>query len=135
MSEAVARSTRDDAGKLLILDTEQVDAIPWEPLRDLDGVYHKVLWRSGDAVIGLMRVTAGKSEPRHVHFHAHHHIWVVAGSGTIAGRAVSGGSYAYIPPGVEHGISDVGPSGCTVFYSYRPVRSPQSEVEAAVAPV
>ena len=135
MSEAVARTARDDAGALLVLDAEQVEAVAWQPLRDLDGVYHKVLWRSGEAAIGLMRVSAGKSEPRHVHYGAHHHIWVISGSGRIGGRAVSEGSYAYIPPGAEHGISDVAPDGCTVFYSYRPVGRPQSEQEAAVAPV
>lgn len=135
MSEAGAGRAVDQVGKLLILDTAQVEAIPWEPLRDLDGVFHKVLWRSGNAVIGLMRVASGKSEPHHVHYHSHHQIWVISGSGTIAGRAVSAGSYAYIPPGVEHGIGDVGPDGCTVFYSYRPVAQAQPLDHAVVAPV
>jgi quercetin dioxygenase-like cupin family protein len=112
---------RDDLGQLRVLDRAAVDAIAWEPRPGQDGVSHKVLWRSGDVVVGLLRFEPGATEPGHAHHAAHHHIWVVQGSATIAGQPLNEGSYAYIPPGVVHQTKDVGPDGCTLFYTYRPL--------------
>src|SRR5512143_1692915 len=107
------RQERDDAGRLLVLASAAVDRVPWGLLRGLAGVHQKVLWRSGDVVIGLIRVDPGASEPGHVHYSAHHHIWIVAGEGTMMGQRVGAGSYLYVPPGVQHDVTDVGPEGCT----------------------
>jgi quercetin dioxygenase-like cupin family protein len=117
--------TRDDLGRLRILDRAAVDALPWEPRAGHSGVSQKVLWRSGDVVVGLLRFEPGATEPGHAHHAAHHHVWVVSGSATIAGRPLQEGSYAYIPPGVVHETSHVGPDGCTLLYTYRPLESPR----------
>jgi len=116
--------TRDDLGRLRILDQAAVDALPWEPRAGHEGVSQKVLWRSGDVVVGLLRFEPGATEPGHAHLAAHHHVWVVQGSATMAGRPLQEGSYAYIPPGVVHETADVGADGCTLLYTYRPLEPP-----------
>ncbi|MEZ5115866.1 MAG: hypothetical protein R2737_06325 [Candidatus Nanopelagicales bacterium] len=117
-------SDRDDLGRLIVLSGGEVDALDWEPLRGLPGVHHKVLWRSGDVVLGLIRVDAGAEKPAHSHHGAHHHILVTQGSCTMVGTPMDTGAYAYIPPGVEHEVTDVGPDGVTFFYTYRPLEVP-----------
>ena len=122
---------RDDLGRLIVLAAADVEALNWEPLRDLTGVQQKVLWRSGDVVIGLIRVEPGAEKPAHTHHGAHHHILVTAGSATMLGRELTAGSYAYIPPDTPHEVVDVGPEGCTFFYTYRPVEVPSRRGRAA----
>jgi hypothetical protein len=39
----------------------------------------------------------------------------------MLGRRLGPGSYIYIPPTVAHAVTDVGPGGCTFFYTYRPL--------------
>jgi mannose-6-phosphate isomerase-like protein (cupin superfamily) len=114
---------RDDMGRLMVLHTEDVDALAWAPMPGQTGVWSKILWRSGDVAIGLIRVDAGAEKAAHVHHGAHHHIWIVSGSATMLGRALTAGSYVYIPPGVEHEVTGVGRDGITFFYTYRPVET------------
>lgn len=122
-------AVRDDLGKLLVHTAAEVDAMPWEPI-GAPGVAHKVLWQSGDVVIGLIRVEAGASKPEHVHHGAHHHIWITAGSADMVGQSVSQGAYVYIPPGVPHAVDSVGPDGVEFFYTYRPLeQGPAHEQE------
>jgi mannose-6-phosphate isomerase-like protein (cupin superfamily) len=111
---------RDDLGTLLVRNADAIAAMPWEAI-GVEGVSHKVLWQSGDVVIGLIRVEAGATKPEHVHHGAHHHIWITAGSCDMVGQTVGSGSYVYIPPGVPHAVTDVGPEGCEFFYTYRPL--------------
>jgi uncharacterized RmlC-like cupin family protein len=121
---AAAPSGRDDLGHLIVLSAQEVDDVTWKPLGDLPGVTHKVLWRSGDVVLGLIHLDPGAENPAHVHQGAHHHILITEGSATMIGRALQAGSYVYVPPGVPHEVVDVGPDGCTFFYTYRPVEVP-----------
>ena len=120
----VTTQVRDDLGRLLVLDAAEVSALPWEPLRDHVGVHAKTLWRSGDVAVGLIRVDPGAEKPAHVHYGAHHHILVVSGSVTMLGRPLQAGAYLYVPPGVEHEVTAVGPDGCTFFYTFRPLETP-----------
>jgi uncharacterized RmlC-like cupin family protein len=112
---------RDDLGRLLVRRASDIATEAWENLRDVPGVWQKILWRSGDVTIGLIRVDPGAEKPAHVHHGAHHHIWMVSGECTMVGHRLDAGSYIYIPPGVEHEVSDVGPDGCVFFYTYRPL--------------
>jgi mannose-6-phosphate isomerase-like protein (cupin superfamily) len=121
VTERAEPARRDDLGVLRVLGAADVEAMDWEPLRDLPGVGHKVLWQSGEVVIGLVRVEAGHEKPAHEHYSAHHHIWVVSGSCTMIGRPLAAGSYVYVPPGVSHEVADVGPEGCVYFYTHRPL--------------
>jgi uncharacterized RmlC-like cupin family protein len=114
-------AVRDDMGRLMVRPAQDVDALPWEPLPGETGVSAKVLWRSGDVAVGLVRVDAGAQKRAHTHFSAHHHIWVVSGAATMVGRSLTAGAYVYVPPGVEHAVTDVGPEGVVFFYTYRPV--------------
>ena len=119
--------------------------MPWRQMGDDPGVTQKLLWRSGAVRLGLMRVAPGSVNPVHVHDHAQHHILVTQGEGHMLGRKVDAGSYVYVPPGIPHGVTDVGPEGITFFYTFRPVTEPEpadelrgrhpavSDAEAAVA--
>ncbi len=111
---------RDDLGHLLVATAADIDAMPWQPMGDR-GVQQKVLWQSGDVVIGLVRVETGAVKPEHVHLGAHHHIWITRGTCDMVGHTLGEGSYVYIPPGVPHAVDNVGPQGCEFFYTYRPL--------------
>lgn len=117
----LASPVRDDLGRLMVLAASDVDAIAWEPMAEQPGVVSKLLWRSGDVAIGLIRVEAGAERAAHVHHSAHHHIWVVDGAATMVGEPLTAGSYVYIPPGVRHEVTGVGPLGVTFLYTYRPI--------------
>ncbi|MFI0432492.1 MAG: cupin domain-containing protein [Candidatus Nanopelagicales bacterium] len=135
----------DDLGELIALTSAEVDERPWLPLGDDPGVTQKLLWQSGDVRLGLMRIAPGSINPVHTHAMAQHHILVTQGSATMVGRQLSAGSYVYVPPGVPHGVTHVGPEGVTFFYTFRPIapaeptsaehgRHPAvSDAEAAVA--
>lgn len=100
-----------------VVPASDVEARPWLPLPDSPGVTYKALWRAGRSVAGLMRLAPGAGVAPHTHDHAHHHVWVVAGSCRVLGHDVGAGSYAHIPAGVEHAVA-AGPDGCTFFYIY-----------------
>lgn len=123
--ETSEREERDDLGHLRVLAAADVAAMPWEALRGLDGVTHKVLWQSGDVVIGLIRVEPGRDKPAHTHHGAHHHMLITHGSATMLGRPLTAGAYVYVPPGVPHEVTDVGPDGVEFFYTHRPVEVPR----------
>lgn len=122
-------SRRDDLGRLILLTSAEVDEKRWKPLGESPGVTHKVLWRSGDVVLGMFRLEAGAVEPEHVHQGAHHHFLVTQGSARIVDRDLDAGSYAYIPPGIPHEVA-AGEDGCTIFYTYRPVEVPPPPPES-----
>ncbi len=98
--------------------------MPWKPLGSTPGVRHKVLWRSGDVVLGIFHLEPGAVNPSHVHQGAHHHFLVTSGTARIVDRELDAGSYAYIPPGVAHEVAAVGDEGATIFYTYRPLEVP-----------
>ncbi|MGC1211802.1 MAG: cupin domain-containing protein [Micromonospora sp.] len=98
-----------------------VDAVPWQPVPGCPGVLAKDLWRSGDLHDALISYEPGAGTPGHPHAGAHHHIWVVSGSASIAGRHVTAGSYIHVPPGVAHPVADVGEMGCLLLQMHRPL--------------
>jgi mannose-6-phosphate isomerase-like protein (cupin superfamily) len=77
------------------------------------------LWRLGEAHDALIAYDPGSGTPGGPHSGAHH-IWVVSGSASIAGRRVLAGSHIYVPPGTSHPVTDVGPEGCTMLQVHRP---------------
>jgi hypothetical protein len=95
-----------------------VDEAPWEELPEIgQGAAHKVLWRSGDSIAGLMRLADGGWIDSHAHRRAHHHLWVVDGAIDVLGTTLGPGSYGHVPAGVTHGmVSSGGPA--TFFYLY-----------------
>lgn len=105
---------------LLALNPVEIDLLPWQPVDGCPGVHEKVLWRFADYVQALIRYEPGASTPGEPHLVAHHHIWVVSGAATIAGRRLTAGSYMHVPPGVVHRIADIGPEGCTILQMHRP---------------
>jgi quercetin dioxygenase-like cupin family protein len=106
------------AGTIVLADHESIDELPWGRLPALGrGVSHKELWRSGQSVAGLMRLEPGGYVDEHVHRRAQHHLWVLDGTVRILDRDLGPGSYAHVPPGVDHGMRDGG-AGSTFVYLY-----------------
>jgi hypothetical protein len=105
----------------LTLEPAEIEQLPWRPVPDCPGVAAKDLWRSGDLHDALISYQPGAATPGKPHPSAHHHIWVVSGAASIAGRRIIGGSYVHVPPGTAHPITDVGPEGCLLLQMHRPL--------------
>lgn len=105
---------------LLVLDADDIAAMPWRPVAGYPGLEDRELWRLNGYVQALIRVAPGATTPGEPHLAAHHHIWVVSGAATIAGRRVTAGSYLHVPPGVRHAVEDVGPEGFVFLQMHRP---------------
>lgn len=104
-----------------VLSDLDIAAMPWEPLGNLEGIEHRVLWRNDTSMAGVLRVAAGHHLGAHTHRRNHHHLWVLEGAARIMGEDLGPGSYVHIPSGTEHDIEAIGPAstgGCVVFYLY-----------------
>jgi hypothetical protein len=106
---------------LQTLSPSDIERLAWRPIPGCPGVRATDLWRSGDLHDALISYEPGAGTPGKPHVGAHHHIWVVSGSASIAGRRIVAGSYAYVPPGVPHPIADIGAEGCLLLQMHRPV--------------
>jgi ChrR Cupin-like domain len=120
MESTMARPGAGTTGGMQWRTDADIDALPWRPVATCPGVQAKELWRDGDAVDSLIGYEPDAATPGAAHPGAHHHIWVVSGTATIAGRLVTGGSYVYVPPGVAHPIR-AGDHGCTLLQMHRRV--------------
>ena len=109
----------DALSALYCLDARAVDNLQWDNVAHCAGVEQKVLWWLGDFVQALLRYAPGSATPGVPHLAAHHHIWIVSGAVTIAGRALGQGSYLHVPPGVAH-PAVAGEGGCTMLQMHRP---------------
>jgi mannose-6-phosphate isomerase-like protein (cupin superfamily) len=112
---------------LRVLDADEIERLPWMPVSGCEGVYEKRLWRFDSFVQALLRFEPGGVAPGRPHLAAHHHMWVVSGEATIAGRRLTPGSYVHVPPGVHHRVEDVGPHGCVVLQMHRPHAPQEAE--------
>ncbi|MDT7551072.1 MAG: hypothetical protein QOE84_3466 [Actinomycetota bacterium] len=117
---------------LCVLDAEQIEEIPWSAIAGCRGVEQKVLWSLGGFTQALIRYSPGSSTPGQPHLAAHHHVWVHSGDITFAGRHLTAGSYAHVPPGATHAATDVGADGCTLLQMHRP--HPPREAEQLAVP-
>ncbi|MDT7544888.1 MAG: hypothetical protein QOE99_998 [Actinomycetota bacterium] len=117
---------------LRVLDAEQIEDIPWSAVAGCRGVEQKVLWSLGGFTQALIRYSPGSSTPGQPHLAAHHHVWVHSGDITLAGRHLTAGSYAHVPPGATHAATDVGADGCTLLQMHRP--HPPREAEQLAVP-
>jgi hypothetical protein len=122
--EVPMRSTSDleqrGQATTIMLEPAEIEQLPWQPVPGCPGVQEKELWRSGDMVDAMIRYEPGAATPGRHHRAGHHHIWVISGSASVAGRRLVAGSYAYIPPNVDHPIRDVGADGCVALQMHRP---------------
>jgi mannose-6-phosphate isomerase-like protein (cupin superfamily) len=123
-----ADSVRAALDSLLVLPADDISAMPWIPLAGLPGVETKELWRLDGYVQALIRVAHGATTPGEPHLAAHHHVWVVSGEATVAGRHVARGSYLHVPPGVRHAVEDVGPDGFVFLQMHRPHAPREAEL-------
>ena len=103
----------------IALGATDIDRLPWEPLAAVGtGVEHRVLWRSGSSLAGIIRIAPGGEVSAHAHRRAHHHLWVLDGEGRALDRPLGPGSYVHIPAGVQHAIQTTGRDGLTFLYLY-----------------
>jgi quercetin dioxygenase-like cupin family protein len=123
-------TSRDALETLYSVDAVQIDALPWEPVPGCTGVTKKLLWHLGGFTQALIHYEPGATTAGEPHLAAHHHIWVVSGAITIAGRRLIAGSYMHVPPGVRHFADEVGGEGCTLLQMHRP--HPPTEAELLV---
>jgi hypothetical protein len=102
-----------------VLTPEAIEHLPLELLGHVQGVTHRVLWRSNRSVAGLLtcrpragwaRIPTGSTT-------------TTSGSLTVCHRArqlLGPGSYGHVPAGAAHDIDTADTDGCTVFYLYAP---------------
>ena len=102
------------------LSSTEISALPWRPMDGVAGVYVKTLWSDAGegSYAGLMKMVPGAYVPLHTHRSASHHVWVESGSAHVGDRTFGTGSYVHVPIGIEHGIDEAGPGGCTLLYLY-----------------
>ena len=127
MSLTTATASADSLHSLQVLDAADIDALEWTPLAGCPGVEQKVLWQLGSFTQALMRYAPGSSTPGEPHLAAHHHVWVHNGEITFAGKRLTAGSYAHVPPGVAHPAVEVGAQGCTLLQMHRPHPAREAE--------
>jgi mannose-6-phosphate isomerase-like protein (cupin superfamily) len=120
MTSPLSMPERDALSSLAVLSQADIEALPWEDVPTCVGVRDKILWRFGDYVQALIHYAPGSSSLGKPHLAAHHHIWVISGEGTIAGRRIGAGSYVHVPPGLPHAVLDVAPEGLTILQTHRP---------------
>lgn len=101
-----------------ILTPDDVAAVAAAPLGKSPGVEHRVLWRDGSSMSGVLTVASGQHLGEHTHRMNHHHMWVLDGRAVICGKEVGPGSYVHVPAGVAHDLDATHTEGCTVFYLY-----------------
>ena len=132
MSTTDLLSGRNALTLLYSLGAKEIDALPWEGVPACTGVHQKVLWRLGGFVQALVRYEPAATTPGLPHLAAHHHIWVVFGTVTIAERRLVAGSYMHVPPGVGHAAT-AGDDGCTILQMHRPHPRTEADILAGLA--
>jgi hypothetical protein len=118
------RTEQTGTGMVQVRGPAEIDRLPWADVPGCAGVRITELWRSGDVHDALIAYEPGASTPGPPHPGAEHHIWVIAGSASIAGQRVVAGSYVHVPPDTAHPIGEVGPEGCTLLQMHRPQVEP-----------
>jgi quercetin dioxygenase-like cupin family protein len=131
MTRTQLANETDALSDLPVLDAEQVASLAWTAVTGCPGVEQKVLWRLGGFTQALIRYAPGAGTPGLPHLAAHHHVWVHSGEITFAGRRLSAGSYAHVPPGAAHAAGDVGAEGCTLLQMHRPHPPREAELLSA----
>jgi hypothetical protein len=120
MERTMTSVNREAPDALLTLDPAEIDQLSWQQVVSCPGVKAKELWRLGNLVDALIAYEPGASTPGVPHPGAHHHIWIVSGVATVAGRRLAAGSYVYVPPGASHPIGGIADEGCTLLQMHRP---------------
>lgn len=111
-------STQD---RVTVVSPEDLAQLKAFPLHGDERMQNKLLWKSpnGDTIVGLMHMAPGARDVGHNHPSATQHTWVLDGTVSIGGVKAGPGSYAFVPPGVDH-ETVAGDEPCTMFYVYQP---------------
>jgi len=101
-----------------VLTADAIAHLADQQLDTLDGISHRILWRSDTSMAGVLHVAGGHRLGTHSHRRNEHHMWVLNGQAIVLGHVVSAGSYIHVPSGVDHDIDASASAGCTVYYLY-----------------
>jgi hypothetical protein len=113
-----------------IVDPTGIDQLAWKSVPGCPGVRAAVLHSWDHTYDALITYQPNAQTPGPPHTGVAHHIWVVAGSASIARRRVVAGSYVFVAAGTPHPVTDVGPEGCT-FLQISDVTAPDIPLWAA----
>lgn len=107
--------------KVTVLSPEVLAQMKSFALHGDERLQNKLLWKSpnGDTIVGLIQMAPGARDVGHNHPSATQHTWVLDGTVSIGGVEAGPGSYAVVPPGVDH-ETIAGDEPCTMFYIYQP---------------
>ena len=110
--------------RVTVVCPEALEQLKSFPLHGDEGLQNKLLWKSpnGDTIVGLIQMAPGARDAGHNHPSATQHTWVINGTVSIGGVEAGPGSYAFVPPGVDH-ETVAGDEPVTMFYIYQPVGS------------
>ncbi|MEV4137019.1 cupin domain-containing protein [Dactylosporangium sp. NPDC049742] len=113
---------RDTARRATIMTPVDINQLAWVPVDACRGVHVKQLGEEDGCVAALIAYQPGATTPGLAHPEAQHHIWVVSGQASVAGRRLRAGGYAHVPEGSVHPI-EAGTSGCVLLQLYIPYRA------------
>jgi mannose-6-phosphate isomerase-like protein (cupin superfamily) len=99
-----------------LLTAEDITALDRRQVRP--GVTTATLWSHGSSHAGVMWLASGTQLGAHTHRRHAHHVWVVEGTVACLDRDLGPGSYAHVPPGVEHDMVTRPSAGAAFFYLY-----------------
>lgn len=107
--------------KVTVVSPEALAQLKSFPLHGDERLLNKLLWKSpnGDTIVGLIQMAPGARDAGHTNPSATQHTWVLDGRVSIGGVEAGAGSYAYVPPGVDH-ETVAGEEPVTMFYIYQP---------------
>jgi quercetin dioxygenase-like cupin family protein len=108
METAELECLLEDVDAVTALDAAEISHLRWQPVGGCPGVRGKELWRTSHAACAVIAYEVGAVTPGHPHPDAEHHLWVISGVASVAGRNLPAGSYAHVPPAVAHPIAAVG---------------------------
>lgn len=103
----------------VVLTPEAIEALPVEPLGQVEGVRHRVLWRDETSMSGVLTVDPGRNLGEHTHRRNHHHIWVIDGEPIVLGQRLRPGELRAHPG--RRGPRHPGPRGRAL---HRPLHVP-----------
>jgi quercetin dioxygenase-like cupin family protein len=102
---------------LFVVPREAVERLSWQPLPGGGGVEHRAVYVGDGVVAGQLRLGPGAREPRHLHGHGEHHVWVLEGEVVVDDTRLAAGSYLHVPAHLMHQLVDTG-SGSLLFYVF-----------------
>lgn len=102
--------------KAYVMSSDSLDETPWRELDTVRGVKIRLIRGDDLGRAGILRFDPGAGHPGIFYQDAQCFVLVLEGSITIANEHLAAGSYVYVPPNVDPGITQAGVDGSTIFF-------------------